>query len=182
MSRNPEQPSGEIITAGAIERPHVRITPEHHERHENPEEEKYDTDKARSEALKEAKEKQHYTDQEKHEKAHKQPYISPRDSMDKSFAKTMSRVRDDMPLPQRVFSKIIHAPLVEKTSDALGSTVARPDAILSGSICAFVSTTVLYFTARHYGFSLSGSETIATFAAGWLVGILFDMLRGLIRR
>jgi hypothetical protein len=94
-----------------------------------------------------------------------------------SYKRTMKQVQDELPAPSRAFSKFIHNKAVEKVSDVVGSTIARPNAILSGSIIAFVFTLVIYLVARYYGYPLSGAETIAAFAVGWLVGLLFDYLR-----
>src|ERR1700744_2516512 len=73
------------------------------------------------------------------EREHKQPsqsstrrhgVISKREK-DASFKKHMKQVKSELPAGSRAFSKLIHTKPVEKASDALGSTIARPDAILS---------------------------------------------------
>lgn len=101
--------------------------------------------------------------------------------LQQSFNKTMSQTQTHMSAPARIFSKVIHMPAVEKVSDIVGSTVARPDAILSGSIFAFAVTLVIYAIAKYVGFEITGTVAMASFVAGWLVGILFDMLHGLFR-
>ena len=77
----------------------------------------------------------------------------------------------------RSIGKLIHAKAVEKTSEAVGSTIARPNAILSGSIMAFALTAGLYFWAKYVGYPLSGFETIGAFIIGWLVGMIYDFTR-----
>jgi hypothetical protein len=94
-----------------------------------------------------------------------------------SYKKTMRQVQSELPTASRTFSKFIHNPVIEKTSEAVGNTVARPNAILAGSLCAFIFTLGLYLIARNEGYPLSGAETIATFAVGWAVGLLLDYLR-----
>lgn len=94
-----------------------------------------------------------------------------------SFKKTMSETRSHMSSTEKAFSSLIHNPVVEKTSEAVGSTVARPNAILSGSLFALVFTTAIYLWASNTGYALSGFETIAAFIIGWLVGIIFDFVR-----
>lgn len=95
----------------------------------------------------------------------------------KAFDATMENVRKDMSLPQKTFSKLIHNRSVEVASEAIGSTVARPNVILAASASALLFTTVAYVVARYYGYVLSGFESIATFAIGWVVGILFEYFR-----
>lgn len=94
-----------------------------------------------------------------------------------SFNLTMKEAQSHMSPANRTFSKVIHNKTVEKTSEFIGSTVARPNAILAGAVTAFVFSLALYLIANHNGYPLSGSETIATFALGWVVGILFDYIR-----
>jgi hypothetical protein len=94
-----------------------------------------------------------------------------------SYKRTMKQVQDELPAPSRAFSKVIHNKVIEKASDVIGGTVARPNAILAGSIAAFVLTLAIFLVARYYGYPLSGAETIAAFIVGWLVGLLYDYLR-----
>lgn len=94
-----------------------------------------------------------------------------------SFKRHMKDVQKELPPITRTFSKFIHNKAVEKTSEALGSTIARPNAILSGSVAAFVLTLGVYLVAKTIGYSLSGSETIVAFIIGWTLGIVYDYVR-----
>ena len=96
------------------------------------------------------------------------------------FNKTMTSIQSEMSLSERMFSKIIHNPAIEKTSDVVGNTIARPASLLAGSLSALILTALIYVIARHYGYALSGTEFIAAFVAGWIIGLLFDWLRTLI--
>lgn len=99
---------------------------------------------------------------------------------DASFKRTMKQVQDELPVGSRVFSKFIHNKVVEKTSEVIGSTIARPNAMLAGAVMAFVLTLVMYTVAKTIGYTLSGFETIGAFVIGWIMGVLFDYLRVLI--
>ena len=99
---------------------------------------------------------------------------------DASFEATMGEIRMHMSAPKRTFSSFIHNKTVEKVSESVGNTVARPNAILSGAVFAFLFTLVIYLVARHNGYPISGSETIASFALGWILGLLFDYIRVLV--
>lgn len=96
---------------------------------------------------------------------------------DASYNATMLEVRSQMSAPSRAFSTFIHNPTVEKVSDVVGGTVARPNAILAGAVTSFILTLVIYLVARYYGYLLSGTETIAAFVLGWILGNVFDYLR-----
>jgi len=96
---------------------------------------------------------------------------------DASFKATMHEVQEQMSAPSRTFSKIIHNKTIENLSDATGNTIARPNAILSGAIFAFILTLVVYIVAKNLGYPLSGFETIGSFVLGWVLGICYDFLK-----
>lgn len=94
-----------------------------------------------------------------------------------SYKKTMDVIRTEMSTPSRTFSKIIHTPFVEKSSEVLGSSLARPNAILAGSFTALLLVMGIYVIARTFGYRLSGFETIGAFILGWIIGIIFDYIK-----
>ncbi len=94
-----------------------------------------------------------------------------------SFKRQMKEVQAELSPAKRTFSKVIHNKTVEKASDVVGSTVARPNAILAGSVFAFIITLVVYVIAKNIGYQLSGFETIGAFIVGWAIGIVYDYLR-----
>ena len=119
------------------------------------------------------------------EKAGKQNTTIRRGSINKkqheeSYKKTLRQVQKELPIGSRVFSKITHLKVIERTSDIIGGTIARPDAMLSGAFFAFIATLLVYVVAKNLGYLLSGFETIAAFIIGWLAGIIYDYLRILI--
>jgi len=97
-----------------------------------------------------------------------------------SYKKHMKQLQAELPPTERAFSKVIHAPVVEKTSEVVGATIARPNAILSGGIVAFFLVLAVYLIAKNLGYVLSGFETIGAFIIGWVIGILFDYFRVLV--
>ncbi len=147
-----------------------------HENHKASVHEREDT--AKHEALELAHTKEHETDAAalKNEKVEtlKTQGIATRSKREQAFTTIMKDIKPHMSPASRTFSNIIHNPIVEKVSDATGKTIARPNAILSGSVCACISVLGVYLIARHYGYPLSGSETIISFALGWTAGIIYD--------
>ena len=97
-----------------------------------------------------------------------------------SFKKHMKAVQAEMSAPSRTFSKFIHAKPIEKASEFIGGTIARPDAILAGAVVAFVLVLGVYLLAKALGYVLSGFETIAAFIVGWILGIIYDYLKSII--
>ncbi len=104
------------------------------------------------------------------------PVITKQDRQ-KSYQQTMGHVQQELSPPAKLFSKVIHAPIIERSSEVVGSTIARPNAVLAGGISAFIVVLALYSYARYASFSLSGFETIGAFIVGWLIGVLYDFFR-----
>lgn len=101
---------------------------------------------------------------------------------DASYQLMLEEVRKELPRTARPFSRFIHFAPVERLSDIVASTIARPSSILAGGIIAFTSTLAIYSYAKFAGFSLQGSETIIAFMVGWAIGILYDLARRYIFR
>lgn len=100
------------------------------------------------------------------------PMLSPR----VNYAHTMATVRHQLTPVSRSFSKFIHTPVVEKTSEILETTIARPSVVSGATWTALIVGSVFYFTARHYGYMLSGSELLFSFIVGAVVGVLIEGL------
>lgn len=96
---------------------------------------------------------------------------------DAAYEQTMRLVRTELTGPSRLFSKVIHAPIVERSSEVIGGTLARPNAIMAGSSTALVLVISVYLIARTFGYQLSGFETIGAFLLGWAIGLVYDYVR-----
>ncbi len=94
-----------------------------------------------------------------------------------SYKHHMKQLQAELSPSQRAFSKVIHNPIIEKTSEVVGSTVARPNAVLAGAAVAFFLVLAVYLVSKFYGYTLSGFETIGAFIVGWILGILYDFFR-----
>ena len=125
-------------------------------------------------ATAEAERRQHHTREQ--QRAERQRQTRPAAQQER-FHKPRTAVQSQRSPSSRAFSKVIHNPAIEKASEVPGNTVARPNALLSGAIAAFVLTLAIYLIARFNGYPLSGAESIAAFALGWLCGLAFDFVR-----
>lgn len=96
---------------------------------------------------------------------------------DAAYKKTLKDIRSQMNTPSRTFSKVIHNPAVEKTSEFIGATIARPNAIVAGGTTALILVSAVYIIAKTYGYPLSGFESIGAFIIGWMVGLIYDYIR-----
>lgn len=117
----------------------------------------------------------------KHEKAHEQSPAerkhNTKAARKKAYTAIVKQTQTELPTLSRAFSKVIHNPVVDKVSETLGNTVARPNAVLSGAVFAFLLTIAVYVIARLNGYPLTGTETIAAFIIGWLLGNVYDFLK-----
>ena len=131
-------------------------------------------DNARHEVLEQAEASQ--TVETEKPSAPETPRQITKDDRTASYQKTMKKMQSELPPASRAFSKVIHNPAVEKASEAIGNTVARPNLIIAGALGAIASV-IVYFVARHYGYVLSGSETIILFGCGWVIGAIIEYAR-----
>lgn len=103
--------------------------------------------------------------------------IPSKKQLQRSFVGQLNDIQSQMPVMNRLFSRIIHSPVVEGLSDFIGKTLASPNALLFGSISALIGVGGTYLVAIYYGYELSGLEALIAFTIGWLVGILYDLLK-----
>ncbi|MBW4061434.1 hypothetical protein HJC99_02590 [Candidatus Saccharibacteria bacterium] len=95
-----------------------------------------------------------------------------------SYTETMASMQHKLSPASRSFSKVIHAPLVEKTSEALESSVMRPSVTLGAVVTALIVAGTFYYFARTYGYAMRGSELVVSLVAGGIIGVV---LEGLVR-
>ena len=115
-----------------------------------------------------------------HQKAH--PVIVNKQLKDMAFSRTMVRTRKKLSSPSRAFSKVIHTPVVDKTSEFVGKTVARPSGMLAGAFIAFVGTSTLLWATRHYGYTYNYLMVILLFVGGMAVGLGGEAILRAIRK
>lgn len=173
---SPEQLESYLKAEASVERSAERSKIENAEQSEA---------KARHEALKEAVSVERGSAEKKGKEAAQSPAkrrhgVVSKKERDTSYKRHMSQVQAELKPASRAFSKVIHNPVIEKTSEILGSTIARPNAILAGALVAFFLVLAVYLVAKHYGYVLSGFETIGAFIVGWILGILYDFFKVMI--
>lgn len=85
---------------------------------------------------------------------------------------TLRHVQQELPgQASRIFSKFIHQPGVEKVSDITARTLFRPSLSLGVALGAMLGGTMVYVTAKRYGFPISGTEFILFGILGGLAGL-----------
>ena len=175
----PERRSGspEALDTAGLEHHHERIREQLKEAGEKSPEKNESA--ARHEALDAARsiERESVPSERQHSPAERRSGPSSKAERNASFKVTMDEVQSQMPAPSRAFSKVIHSKGVEKASEVVGSTVARPNALLTGAIFAFALTLAVYLVAKNIGYLLSGFESIGAFILGWILGLAYDFIK-----
>jgi hypothetical protein len=99
-----------------------------------------------------------------------------------AYNRTLKRIRTHMSTPDRIMSKVVHQPIIEKVSNVSARTVARPSAFLGGSFLALIASTALVYLSRHYGFTYNYAIIFIAFAAGFILAIAIELLFKLVKR
>lgn len=99
-----------------------------------------------------------------------------------AYNRTLKRIRTHLSGPDRLMSKVVHQPLVEKVSNVTARTAARPSAFLGGSLLALISSAALVYLSRHYGFTYNYAVIFIAFAAGFIVALAIEFLFKLVKR
>jgi len=93
-----------------------------------------------------------------------------------TYKRTLRKAQSKLPAPQRVFSKVVHNPVIEKTSDVAAKTVARPGGLLFGGVGAFIGSVVLFYISKRTGFSYNYLFFILVFIGCYLFGIILELI------
>ena len=104
-----------------------------------------------------------------------QTYVS-RELKQMGFRRTLTNARMRMNAPQRLVSKAIHQPVVEKVSEVAGPTIARPSGLIGGGLAALLGNGVLLYITKHYGYRYNYYVFIALFIGGFAAGMLIELL------
>ncbi len=139
---------------------------------QNPDDARHEIEKIVAE--RNAKEEQEKRETDSAEKLEQKPIT--KHDIDTKYKDTMKNMQSQLTAPSRAFSKVIHNPVVEKTSEVIGNTVARPNLVIAAAIGAIASA-VVYIVANKYGYELSGFETIGLFILGWAIGAIIEYIR-----
>lgn len=109
---------------------------------------------------------------------HKQPATPPptRELQDMAKDRLLRTIRRQLPGPERVLSKFVHARPVEVLSSAGEKTVARPYGLLGGGLAAFLGSALTFYMAKHYGFRYNLLLFFTFFIAGYIVATVIEVI------
>lgn len=99
-----------------------------------------------------------------------------------NYQHTMASVQRQLPTLSRSFSKVIHNPAIERTSEVAAKTVARPSVTAGATTTAVIAGGFIYLFARHYGYEISYIFIPLLLLVGGVVGVVFEGVLKLFRR
>lgn len=126
--------------------------------------------------------KQERSQTEKEHPAHSHPVIINKQLKDMAFSRSMTRTRKKLSRSSRAFSKVIHNSTIDRSSEFVGKTVARPSGMLTGAFLSFVGTSALLWITRHYGYTYNYLVVIILFVGGMLLGLGLEGLYKTLRK
>lgn len=100
---------------------------------------------------------------------------------DIAFKQRMREVQRKESPATRTFSKVIHQPVVEEVSNIAESTIARPSGLLVGGIVSVISSLVILYISRHYGYEYNFMVSLVGFAGGFVLGLILEAVWRLLK-
>lgn len=144
--------------------------------------ENLDTKKSRQEVEALARESKEFHRPQKSSERKAEDFSITRADKEHTYDVTLSHTQNRLPAISKMFSRIVHQPLVESTSEVLADTIARPSGILGAGVFAFIGLAIMLFFARRNGFALSGFEFLLFIIIGWTLGVFIEMLNRFYKR
>ncbi len=95
---------------------------------------------------------------------------------------TIKRTQRQLSGAERTFSKVIHQPAVDAVSSAAEATVARPYSLLVGGLFSAIASLVVLYICRHYGYEYNFLIGLASFAGGFVLGLVLEGLYRLFKK
>ncbi|MGI9028318.1 MAG: hypothetical protein ACR2FM_05780 [Candidatus Saccharimonadales bacterium] len=99
-----------------------------------------------------------------------------------AYQQQIQRVQQKEKPAERAFSKFIHQPVIEEISQLAEDTIARPSGLLAGGLFSAVSSLLVLWICRHYGYEYNFIIGLGGFVAGFVIGLLVEGIWRLFRR
>lgn len=92
-----------------------------------------------------------------------------------TLGRELKHIRSKLNAPDKLLSKVIHAPAVRAVSETSGKTLARPSGLFGGGLVALLGTTSYLFYARHIGLQYNYFAFFVFFAGGFVIGLALEL-------
>ncbi len=135
-----------------------------------------------TEAIEKARSTKEQVDNLKVERENQHPVLVNKQLKDMAYSRALTRTRKHLSIPSRLLSRVVHSKALDRPSETVGKTIARPSSMLGGAFFALVGTSALLWITKKYGYEYNYLAVIVLFGIGMLVGLAIESLYKLIRR
>lgn len=115
------------------------------------------------------------------EKSNSDVLWNSRELKEHTYNQTLNSARNKLSKPEKTLSKVVHKPIIEKASDAMSNTVARPSGVLFGGVFSFIGSLASYLLAKKLGGELKYSVFAVFFVGGFIFGLLVELVIRILR-
>ena len=119
---------------------------------------------------------------EQRQNSHQHPVLINKQLKDMAFHRAMTRTRKRLGPVSRKFSKVVHSTAIDKPSEFIGKTLARPQGMLWGAVFAFIGSSLLLWITRHYGYEYNYLAAILLFVTGTVIGTALEFIIRAVRK
>lgn len=144
--------------------------------------EKLDADKLAAEVEKHAKSGEEINQPESPEASDGHEFAAYSQQKSQTYNRTLKRVQQRLNISERLMSKAMHHKVVEKVSDNVGKTAARPSGILGGGVVALIGSFALLYVSKKYGFEYNFFVFFLLLLGGFMAGLLLELIIYAIRK
>lgn len=100
----------------------------------------------------------------------------------RSLSDNIKNIQRELPAPQKVFSRVIHQPIVNAISEASANTIARPSGFLFAGLLSVITSLGLLIACRYYGYRYNFLIGLVALGVGFALGLLLDLLFSVFRK
>ena len=172
------KPENKEFKASVDEAESIHETAQHHERqeyeHHQPEQNKPSLEELAKTVEAHARSKAEHRSEPETKQDDHHPVLVSKQLKDMAYTRTMIRVRKQLTLPSKLFSKAVHSPILDRSSEFVGKTVARPSAMFGGALTAFIGASILLWAVKHYGYEYNYLVALLLFVVGAILGVIIE--------
>lgn len=98
-----------------------------------------------------------------------------------NYIYTLKSLQRSLPAASRAFSKVIHQPIISKTSEIAEATVMRPSVALGATLTAAIVGGFALLISRIYGYELPTSWFVLCLGVGAVLGLAGEAIARLLK-
>lgn len=97
------------------------------------------------------------------------------------YRQSLDHANHNLSVTDRLFSNIAHSKLLELASEIGAKTIARPNAVLGGSILMVFGGLTAFIIAKYVGFELPFSILVVLYTTGFILSIALEIIYKIVK-